>query len=108
MVDADKHQTQEEIMSVNVNTENVTDATVQVHIAFENASRKQRYPSKGRRSAYHRNRTGLRGAKPRRLTTGRNRAAHRSSTRNGRHRVRQANNQQKPLALPAPKPKSPA
>lgn len=95
-------------MSVNVNTENVTDATVQVHIAFENASSKSRYPSKRRRSSYPRNSAALRGHKPHRLTTGRNRAAHRSSTKNRRYQQRQAQSQQKPLALPAPQPKSPA
>lgn len=95
-------------MSVNVNTENVTDATVQVHIAFENASNKSRYPSKRRSASYSRNSTSLRGHQPRRLTTGRNRATYRSSTKNRRYQNRKAIGQQRPLALPAPKPKSPA
>jgi hypothetical protein len=100
--------TQEKIMSVNVNTENVTDATVQVHIAFENAANKGRYQSRNKRTSRTRNNAALRNHRARRLSTGPNEAAHQSSTKKRRFEKRVAPGQQKPLALPAPKPKSPA
>jgi hypothetical protein len=103
-----KLKSQEKIMSVNVNTENVTDATVQVHIAFENAANKGRYQSRSRRASRTRNNATLRNHRARRLTTGRNEAAHQSSTKKRRFEKRIAHGQKKPLALAAPKPKSPA
>ena len=108
MVDAKKTSTQEEIMSVNVNTENVTDATVQVHIAFESAARRGRYSQNGRRNSRARNNAGIRGHNPRNLRTGKNRAVHRSSAKSRRFNNAPRVVQRRPLALPAPQPKSPA
>jgi len=106
MVGALTSDLRRETMSINVNTENVTDATVQVHISFENASRRARHQSKGPRKP--RNNASLRSHKAKRLSTGRNRAQHQSSARKRRYQKQSALGHQKPKALPAPKPKSPA
>lgn len=73
-------------MSINVKTENAHDATVQVHIAFENASRSGQF--RRRRATRSYNRAGPRNHQPVELSVGRNRAVHRSSS--------------KTLALPRP------
>lgn len=70
-------------MSINVKTENVTDATVQVHIAFENAGRHYRRSRKRRATRVY-NRAALRDAEPLTISAGRNRAEHRSSTKTHR------------------------
>ncbi len=67
-------------MSINVKTENVKDATIQVHIAFENQPFNHQKP-KRRRATRTFNRTARRGADTVQLTTGRNTADHRSSTK---------------------------
>ena len=89
-------------MSVYVRTQNVTDATVQVHIAFENAQLNQK--SRRRRATRSFNTAELRGAKPLTLTTGRNKAEHRSSAKSKRSRLAR----QAPKQLPAPSARSPA
>lgn len=95
-------------MSVNVETQNNTDCTVQVHIAFGEASRRTR-PYSRRRRGYARNDAGLRNGQPRTLATGENRATHQSSTKRRRYRPKQVvSGQPKLKALPAPQPKSPA
>ena len=70
-------------MSVNVRTQNVTDATVQVHIAFENAHR-----SRGKRKRATRipNTALLRNHKPQIMSVGHNKAEHRSDTKSRRMR----------------------
>ncbi|MEZ5896972.1 MAG: hypothetical protein R3C51_11300 [Parvularculaceae bacterium] len=62
-------------MSINVKTENVKDATVQVHIAFENAGYGY---LKNRRSRSVRipNHAALRSSRKQRLVTGKNSAEH--------------------------------
>ena len=80
MVEAETEKLKEETMSINVKTENVNDATVQVHIAFENASRYRGHP-KRRRATRILNQARLRDGQPMELTVGRNKAAHRSSTK---------------------------
>ena len=80
MVEAEIEKLKEETMSINVKTENVNDATVQVHIAFENASRRRGYPRR-RRATRTFNRARLRTADSFQINTGRNIADHRSSTK---------------------------
>lgn len=70
-------------MSINVKTENVNDATVQVHIAFENEGYNHRKPKK-RRATRTFNRALLRDVEPIDLSTGRNKAEHRSSSKTHR------------------------
>lgn len=95
-------------MSIHVNTENVTDATVQVHIAFEDAASGRYYRSNRRRNAQARNHAGLRTHEPVRIATGRNSAMHRSSRKHHRTKSLPQRSPSQPLALPAPKPKTPA
>lgn len=94
-------------MSINVKTENVTDATVQVHIAFENAGRYRR-KSNRRRAARVYNRARLRTAEPGDLITGRNRAEHRSSTKAARPGSRKREPEILPPRLIRTLPKGPA
>lgn len=67
-------------MSINVKTENNKDATIQVHIAFENAGY-HRNTRKKRRAVKQRNTAALRGADQITLTTGKNQAEHQSTRR---------------------------
>lgn len=80
MVEAETKKLKEETMSINVKTENVNDATVQVHIAFENAGRYRRYP-KRRRATREFNRALVRTADTVRIKAGRNIADHLSSAK---------------------------
>lgn len=95
-------------MGINVQNENITDATIQVHIAFEKAAdRRRNYKKKPRNTA------NLRSREPKEISTGRNTAQHRSSTRNRKpsrpvQSIATKPPRQKLKALPAPKPKSPA
>lgn len=83
-------------MSIDVKTENVKDATIQVHIAFENAGYPR--PKKRRRAVRTPNEATLRTPHKQDLITGRNRAVHKFRSKAKRHR----------RALPAPKQISPA
>jgi len=91
-------------MSVNVKTENVTDATIQVHIAFENASPNRQKPNK-RRATRKFNNAGYRHEHHKQVRTGKNRAKHRSTTKykRGVNNIKIAQRQRQ-KALPAPKP----
>lgn len=68
-------------MGINLRNENVKDATIQVHIAFENAGRRYQRNPKSKRATRQWNNAWLRNDKPIQLTTGRNTAMHRSSTK---------------------------
>ena len=89
-------------MTVNVKTENVTDATIQVHIAFENASSAYQKPNR-KRATRKFNNAGYRHEHHKQVRTGRNRARHRSTTKYKRGmnnmKLRQRQHQK---ALPAP------
>lgn len=89
-------------MAVNVKTENVTDATIQVHISFERAARPGGYRSRRRKGG--RNSARLRNHQKRRISTGKNRAEHQSSTKKRRYEQKLEAEEQK--ALSAPKPRS--
>lgn len=74
-------------MSINVQTENVKDATIQVHIAFDNAD--PRWMNKHRRRQTRiPNSAGLRTGKPINLSTGRNHAEHKSRAKQRRYKKR--------------------
>lgn len=89
-------------MSVNVKTENVNDATIQVHIAFETAKPYQGKKNK-RRATRKFNNAGVRTEKDRNIRTGRNKATHRSTTKNLRRNGKLIeDHQQKMRKLPAP------
>lgn len=89
-------------MSINVKTENAHDATVQVHIAFENANRYRRN-QKRRRATRTYNTASLRDAEPFTLTTGLNKADHRSSAK-----AHKSNAEMLPYAPPSPARSRPA
>lgn len=69
-------------MSINVKTENAKDATVQVHIAFENANPNWMNNRRRRRRATRiPNDAGLRNGQTLKLSTGRNHADHKTRAR---------------------------